>query len=78
MAPDRWVLKGAFVLDFRLAITTRSTKDIDLGRDDDEQAAIRDITAALQSGLTSIRYGSYIDRLWVRFRVTLCALAVAA
>jgi predicted nucleotidyltransferase component of viral defense system len=48
VAPDRWVLKGALALNFRLAIATRSTKDIDLGRDDDEQAAIRDITAAQQ------------------------------
>ena len=48
VAPDRWVLKGALALDFRLATTTRSTKDIDLGRDDDEAAAIRDITAAQQ------------------------------
>jgi predicted nucleotidyltransferase component of viral defense system len=48
VAPDRWVLKGALALDFRLATTTRSTKDIDLGRDDDKAAAIRDITAAQQ------------------------------
>jgi hypothetical protein len=48
VAPDRWVLKGALALDFRLTAATRSTKDIDLGRDDDEQAAIRDITAAQQ------------------------------
>ncbi len=48
VAPDRWVLKGALALNFRLAIATRSTKDIDLGRDDDEQAAIADITAAQQ------------------------------
>jgi len=48
VAPDRWVLKGALALNFRLAIATRSTKDIDLGRDDDERAAIRDVTAAQQ------------------------------
>jgi predicted nucleotidyltransferase component of viral defense system len=48
VAPDRWVLKGALALDFRLGITTRATKDIDLGRDDDEQAATRDIAAAQQ------------------------------
>jgi predicted nucleotidyltransferase component of viral defense system len=48
VAPDRWVLKGALALNFRLATATRSTKDIDLGRDDDEQAAIGDITAAQQ------------------------------
>jgi predicted nucleotidyltransferase component of viral defense system len=51
VAPDRWVLKGALALDFRLATTTRSTKDIDLGRDDDETAAIRDITTAQQLAL---------------------------
>jgi hypothetical protein len=51
VAPDRWVLKGALALNFRLAIATRPTKDIDLGRDDDEQAAIADITAAQQLAL---------------------------
>ena len=50
-APNRWALKGALALNFRLAIPTRTTKDIDLGRDDDEQAAIRDITAAQQLAL---------------------------
>ncbi len=48
VAPERWVLKGALALDFRLTVNTRTTKDIDLGRDDDEEAAIRDITAAQQ------------------------------
>lgn len=33
-------------LDFRLGGALRSTKDIDLGRDDDEAAAIEDIAAA--------------------------------
>lgn len=46
VAPNRWVLKGALALDFRLDVATRPTKDIDLGRDDDEAAAIEDITAA--------------------------------
>lgn len=45
-APERWVLKGALALDFRLQTPTRPTKDIDLGRDDDEDAAVRDIVAA--------------------------------
>lgn len=31
-APDRWVLKGALALDFRLSVGTRPTKDIDLDR----------------------------------------------
>jgi predicted nucleotidyltransferase component of viral defense system len=48
VAPNRWVLKGALALELRLKTTTRPTKDIDLGRDDDEQAAIEDITAAQQ------------------------------
>lgn len=48
VAPNRWVLKGALALDFRLGGAARSTKDIDLGRDDDEEAAIEDIAAAQQ------------------------------
>ncbi len=48
VAPGRWVLKGALALDLRLDAGGRFTKDIDLGREDDEQAAIEDITAAEQ------------------------------
>jgi predicted nucleotidyltransferase component of viral defense system len=48
VAPERWVLKGAFALDLRLQVPTRTTKDIDLGRADDEEAAIEDVTAAQQ------------------------------
>lgn len=48
VAPDRFVLKGALALELRLQATTRPTRDIDVGRDDDEQAAIEDITAAQQ------------------------------
>lgn len=51
VAPDRWVLKGALALDFRLGAGTRATKDIDLVRDDDEAAATRDVTAAQQLAL---------------------------
>src|ERR1035441_5419613 len=51
VAPDRWILKGALALDFRLGVATRATKDIDLGRDDNEAAAIDDITAAQQLAL---------------------------
>lgn len=45
-ASGRWVLKGALALDFRLGTPTRPTKDIDLGRDDNEDAAVRDILSA--------------------------------
>lgn len=47
-APDRWVLKGALALELRLQATTRTTRDIDLGRRDNETAAIEDIAAAQQ------------------------------
>jgi hypothetical protein len=46
VAPDRWVLKGALALDFRFKATSRPTKDMDLGRADDEDATIEDFTAA--------------------------------
>jgi hypothetical protein len=52
VAPERWVLKGALALELRLKATTRATKDIDLGRrNNDETAAIEDITAAQQLAL---------------------------
>lgn len=51
VAPDRWVLKGALALDFRLDSTKRPTRDMDLGRTDDEEAAVEDLTAAQQLAL---------------------------
>jgi predicted nucleotidyltransferase component of viral defense system len=41
-----WVLKGAFALEMRLGLRTRTTKDIDLGRADDEEAAAEHMHAA--------------------------------
>ncbi len=41
-APGRWVLKGALALDFRLGERTRTTKDMDLVRNDNETAATSD------------------------------------
>lgn len=41
-----WVLKGAFALELRLGLRTRTTKDIDLGRADDEEAATEHLNAA--------------------------------
>src|SRR6266545_1069113 len=46
VAPERWILKGALALDFRLDPRTRTTKDMDLGRADDEEAATADFIAA--------------------------------
>ncbi len=51
VASDRWVLKGALALDFRFASTTRPTRDMDLGRTDDEEAAVRDFAAAQELSL---------------------------
>lgn len=44
--PADWILKGAFALDVRLGLATRATKDIDLARAGDEQAATAHLTAA--------------------------------
>jgi hypothetical protein len=46
VAPERWILKGALALDFRLGPRTRTTKDMDLARADDEEAATADFIAA--------------------------------
>lgn len=46
VAPGRWHLKGALALEFRLGSGTRGTKDMDLGRDDDEKASTADLRAA--------------------------------
>ena len=79
VAPDRWILKGALALDFRLGVATRATKDIDLGRDDDEAAAIDDITAAQQlalddfftfAALRSYDLGGNDEFSAIRFHVT--------
>lgn len=50
VAPERWVLKGAHALELRYP-TTRATKDIDFGRDDDVGSAIEDLSAAQQLDL---------------------------
>lgn len=46
VASGRWVLKGALALEFRFGSRTRTTKDIDLGRADDERAATSDFIEA--------------------------------
>lgn len=51
-----WVLKGAFALELRLGLRTRMTKDIDLGRADDEEAATEHLNAA-----TDIDLGDFLD-----------------
>jgi predicted nucleotidyltransferase component of viral defense system len=51
-----WVLKGAFALELRLGLRTRTTKDIDLGRADDEEAAAEHLNAA-----TGVDLGDFFD-----------------
>jgi hypothetical protein len=46
VAPDRWLLKGALALDLRLGARSRTTKDMDLARQDDEERATADFLAA--------------------------------
>src|SRR5690349_20902515 len=46
VAPDRWVLKGALALDFRLGARARATRDMDLVRRDDTNSATADLRAA--------------------------------
>ena len=51
-----WVLKGAFALELRLGLRARTTKDIDLGRADDEEAATEHLNAA-----TGVDLGDFFD-----------------
>jgi hypothetical protein len=44
--PGSWVLKGAFALELRLGVRTRTTKDIDLAGAEDEQTATTQLIAA--------------------------------
>lgn len=39
LAPDRWMLKGGLALDYRLGTRVRTTKDMDLTRQEGEEAA---------------------------------------
>ena len=46
VAPSRWVLKGAVALNFRAGSRFRTTKDLDICRYDNEEAATADFLAA--------------------------------
>lgn len=79
VAPGRWHLKGALALDFRLGPGTRATKDMDLGRADDEAATTADFRAAQEVDLGdwfvfAIERTGALDQLAdgaaVRYRVT--------
>lgn len=51
VAPDRWLLKGALALDLRLGARSRTTKDMDLARQDNEDLATADFLAAQSTDL---------------------------
>ncbi len=51
VAPDRWILKGGLALDYRLGDRARTTKDMDLGRQDTAEASTRDLMAAARLDL---------------------------
>ena len=51
VAPDRWILKGAVALHFRVGLQFRTTRDIDLGRQDSEEEATADFIAAQSAEL---------------------------
>ena len=46
VAPGRWVVKGAYAIDLRLGSRGRSTRDVDLERSDDAEAALHDMRDA--------------------------------
>lgn len=45
-ASGRWVVKGAYAIDLRLGSRGRATRDVDLERSDDADAALHDMRAA--------------------------------
>lgn len=46
VAPDRWLVKGGVALDLRLRGRGRTTKDLDLARQDHEDVTAEDLLAA--------------------------------
>lgn len=51
IAPDRWLVKGGFALDLRLGTRARTTKDLDLVRQDDQEQATDDLLAVADTDL---------------------------
>lgn len=52
VAPERWLLKGALALDLRLGARSRTTKDMDLARQDCEAAAVLVLVLEIQRRTT--------------------------
>ena len=79
VALNRWILKGAVALNYRKEAQFRTTKDLDIGRHDNEEAATEDFIAAQSQDLND--YFTFViertagldsieDDLAVRYHVT--------
>lgn len=51
VSPDRWVVKGGVALDLRLPYQARTTKDLDLARQDTEEAVTEELIEACELDL---------------------------
>jgi len=51
VAPDRWIVKGGVALDLRLGDQARTTKDLDLARQDSDEATMEDLLAATETDI---------------------------
>ncbi|MGH2617771.1 MAG: nucleotidyl transferase AbiEii/AbiGii toxin family protein, partial [Thermomicrobiales bacterium] len=78
VAPNRWIVKGAVALSFRLGDKARPTKDLDLAFNDGEEAAISDLRAAQDTDLGDFfkfriertdDLDEFLEGVAVRFRV---------
>lgn len=61
VAPDRWVVKGGVALELRLGNRARTTKDLDLARQDGEEYATADLIRAQEIDLADF-FGFRIER----------------
>lgn len=78
VAPDRWIVKGGVALDFRFGDRARTTQDLDLARQDSEEAATADLIAAQSVELgdfftfvirKSIAFDAAIEGPTIRYQV---------
>jgi hypothetical protein len=74
VAPDRWILKGALALDFRMPEHARSTRDMDLAYHHDEEVATADFIAAQSAELGD--YFTFIVERTTKLDAVLPSIAV--
>lgn len=61
VAPGRWRLKGGLALDYRLPVQFRTTRDLDISRQDDEIATTEDFISAAALDLNDY-FGFTVER----------------